>query len=147
MDILSKLSERLKEVMFDRGLNAPALSKLIDIKSNTITRYLKGTSYPNFEKFILLIDFFHCSADFLLGLSDDPRYQANYLPVPLFCENFRSVLQENNLSQYAVQKATKISWANFHFWLSGKRKPYPDNLIKLATAIDISVDCLLGRIK
>ena len=49
MDILSKLPERLKELMFDRAINAPNLAEKLDVGANTITRYLQGGSTPNFE--------------------------------------------------------------------------------------------------
>jgi len=147
MDILSKLPERLKELMFDKGINAPALAKEINIKSHTITRYMQGVRLPKFETFIILVDYFHCSADFLLGLSDEPNYEENYLPTPPFKDSFRAALGDNQTTQYAVQKKSSISWANFHYWLNGIRLPYIDSIIKLANAMDCSVDCLLGRIK
>lgn len=147
MDILSKLSERLKELMFDGEINAPTLAKEVGVRSNTITRYLQGVCYPKFETFILLIDYFHCSADFLLGLSNDPQYGENFLPTPPFAESFRLALKENGVSQYSVQKKTNISWANFHYWLNGIRLPYLDSLVKLAQALDCPIDSLLRRIK
>ena len=147
MDILSKLPERLKEVMFYKGLNAPALAKEINIKSHTITRYMQGVRLPKFETFIILVDYFHCSADFLLGLSEEPYYEVNYLPTLPFKDSFRAALGDNQTTQYAVQKKSNISWANFHYWLNGIRLPYLDSLIKLANAMDCSVDSLLGRIK
>ena len=147
MDILSKLPERLKELMFDKGINAPALAKALEIKSNTVTRYLQGVSLPKFEIFVKLIDYFHCSADFLLGLVDDPQYNAVFTPVLPFEEAFRRALTEYNVSQYALQKQTDISWANFHFWLNGLRRPYLDSIVHLSKAIGCSVDYLLGRVK
>lgn len=146
MDILSKLPERLKELMFYKGVNAPALARAINVRSNTITRYMQGVSLPKFEIFILLIDYFHCSADFLLGLNDSPNHEQNYLPTPPFSKQFRNALEQNNCSQYSIQKKTKISWNNFHFWLNGIRLPYLDSLVKLSQAMDVSVDFLLGRI-
>ena len=146
MDILSKMPERLKELMFDRGINAPNLAKALEIGSNTITRYLQGVSAPNFEIFVKLVEYFNCSADFLLGITESPFYEKKFFPVPLFAEQFRKAMAECNVTQYALQKKTGISWNNFHKWLNGKSKPYPDSLLKIATALDCSVDFLLGRI-
>ena len=78
MDILSKMPERLKELMFDKGINAPTLAKAINVKSNTVTRYIQGVRLPKFETFIVLVDYFHCSADFLLGLTDNPQYEDSF---------------------------------------------------------------------
>ena len=146
MDILSKLPERLKELMFDRGINAPNLAQTLGVGSNTITRYLQGASSPNFEIFVKLVEYFHCSADFLLGKEEQPFYEKKFLPVPSFAEQFRKAMAECKMTQYALHKKTDISWNNFHKWLNGKSKPYPDSLVKIAGAMDCSVDFLLGRI-
>ena len=82
MDILSKLPERLKELMFDRGINAPNLAEKLEVGANTITRYLQGVSTPNFEIFVKLVEYFNCSADFLLGLEEQTFYEKKFLPVP-----------------------------------------------------------------
>lgn len=147
MDILSKLPERLKELMFDKGVNAPKLAKELSIGSNTITRYLQGTSTPNFPIFIKLLEYFNCSADFLLGLDEQPLYESAFAPVAPFGEQLRNALSSCNVTQYALQKKTGISWNNLHKWLKGDRLPYPDSLVKIASAMDCSVDYLLGRIK
>lgn len=49
----------------------------------------------------ILVDYFHCSADFLLGLSDEPHYEENYLPTPPFKDSFRAALGENKTTQYS----------------------------------------------
>jgi len=147
MDILSKLPERLKELMFDKEINAPALAKELQIGSNTITRYLQGVCLPTLKIFMCMLDYFHCSADFLIGFSDDPHYEQRYLSPSPFCESFKKALEENRISQYAVQKKSGISWANFHYWLNGIRLPYLDSVVRLSQALDCSVDYLLGRVK
>lgn len=146
MNILSKLPERLKELMFDRGINAPRLAEEIGVGSNTITRYLQAASCPNFDIFIKLVEYFNCSADFLLGLNEQPQYEKRFLSVSPFAVQFRKAMEACKISQYALQKKTGISWNNFHKWLKGERLPYPDSLIKLAGAMECSVDYLLGRV-
>ncbi len=147
MNILSKMPERLKELMFDKGVNAPTLAKEIGIRSNTVTRYLQGVLQPKLDVLLRLVDYFHCSADFLLGLNEYPQYEENFLPSPPFNECFAAALKTCKVSQYALQKATDISWANFHFWLKGLRQPYADSVIRIANGLDISVDYLLGRVR
>ena len=145
MNILSKLPQRLKILMLDRGVNAPKLAETLGIGSNTITRYLQGVGTPNFEIFIKLVEYFHCSADFLLGAEEQPFYTKDFLPLPEFAQHFREVMAECNITQYALHKKTGISWNNFHKWLKGERLPYANSLLKLASAMGCSVDVLLGR--
>ena len=146
MDILSKLPERLKEMMFDKGINAPTLAEKLGVGANTITRYLQGASSPNFEIFVKLVEYFNCSADFLLGIEEQPFYERKFFPVPTFAKQFRKAMEECNMTQYALHKKTGISWNNFHKWLKGKSKPYPESLLKIVIAMECSVDFLLGRI-
>ncbi len=145
MEILSKLPERLKELMFDKGINAPTLAKVLGLNSTAITRYLQGVRLPKFESFIALVEYFDCSADYLLGLVDFPHPQQSFNPTPPFASQFRAAMEKCGVSQYALQKKTGITWSNFHKWLNGNALPYVDSLIKLAQGLDCSVDELLGR--
>lgn len=147
MDISSNFSERLKELMFDKGVSSSQLAESIFIKSNAITRYLQGVRLPRFETLVLLADYFHCSIEFLLGRSEETDFEKTFLPAAPFGERLQEVLQECGVSKYALKKKTNISWNNFHKWSKGEQKPYPDSLIKIADALEISIDYLLGRVK
>ena len=146
MNILSKLPQRLKKLMLDGGVNAPKLAETLGIGSNTVTRYLQGVGSPSFEIFIKLVEYFNCSADFLLGVEEQPFYTKKFLPLPEFSKHFRDVMARCNITQYALHKKTGISWNNFHKWLKGERLPNANTLLKLASAMGCSVDVLLGRI-
>ena len=145
-NFMLKFPDRLKELMFDKGLTPITLANELGVSNNYITRYLQGNHLPSYSIFVKLINYFNCSADFLLGLTEFPHYETNFSPTNEFSLNFKKAITESGLSQYAVQKKTGISWASFHFWLKGVRQPYVDSLVKLADAMNISVDALLGRI-
>lgn len=144
---MSALSENLQELMSERGLTQTSLAEAMNTCSSKISSYITGKRAPNYDTFIRLIDFFHCSADFLLGLKEYPCENVNYLPVQPFSERLRTVLKEMSCTQYSFAKQTKISWGVFYNWLSGKSNPSVDNLVKIAAHFDCSVDFLLGRIK
>lgn len=145
MDILSKLPDRLQELMLQREWTASDLAKEMRVKPSTVTRYLNGERLPSFDYFVKLLEIFDCSADFLMGLIDYPPVGITYHKPPLFSERFKTLLKEYHLSQYALHQKTKLSYDNFNKWLKGKTCPFLDNLIKLATALDCSVDYLIGR--
>ena len=65
-----KFSERLDELMQEKGLSALALSKIIHINDATISRWRKGEMNPTIDKLNILCDFFGVTADFLLGRED-----------------------------------------------------------------------------
>ena len=146
MDILSKLSERLLELMSERNFKPVDLANRIGISRNTVTRYLQGARLPSFATFIKMLDVFSCSADFLIGLTDYPSTGVSYRSVKPFSQRFQQLLAERKISQYALRKITGFSYDNFNQWLKGNTRPYVDNLVKLAQAFDCSVDELLGRI-
>ena len=70
MDILSKFAETLASLMTEKGLNAPALAKILETDRSNVTRYLAGKRLPLFHGFVKTIEFFNVSADVLLGLKD-----------------------------------------------------------------------------
>ena len=67
----SKFAERLAKLMVERNLSASALARTIGVGSSTIMRYLRCVCLPKYSIFIRLLDYFGCSADFILGFKDD----------------------------------------------------------------------------
>ena len=49
MDILSKLPDRLQELMIQRNIKAVDLAKEMGISPSTVGRYLQGTRLPSFS--------------------------------------------------------------------------------------------------
>ena len=145
---LSNFVERLSELMSERELNAPALAKELKTDRSSLTRYLSGAHTPNFEIFVKIVEFFRCSADYLLGLTDIPSDEEKLLPVPPFAPQFKKVLGELRVTQYyLVEKTKKFSYNQLQGWLKGNNEPTLPCLIRLAQTLDCSVDYLIGRIK
>lgn len=65
-----KFSERLSELMDEKGLSSTALSKIICVKDTTVLRWRKGQINPTIDKLIILCDYFGVSSDYLIGLED-----------------------------------------------------------------------------
>ncbi len=147
MGILSKLSERLSELMKENNLTPILLANKIGVHRNTITQYLSGSNLPSFAVFVKLIETFNCSADFLLGLIEYSPNNVVFHPIPPFSQRFRELLNSYKMSQYALHQKTNFSYDNFNKWLKGVTSPYTDNLIKLSQAFDCSVDYLIGHVR
>lgn len=143
---MSNFSERLKELMTERELNAPELAKQLNTDRTNITRYLKGERTPSYETFIKMLNYFNCSADFLCGL-DDYAETHDFSPLENFGERLRKVMAEYGKTQYAMEKQLGVSGSVVYNWLNGVRQPNVDSLIRLANYIGCSLDYLLGRIK
>ncbi len=146
MNILSIFPERFKELMFDKNTNSFKLSKALKISSSTTSQYSTGRSVPSYDNLVKLVEYFDCSADFLLGLTEYPKRENQvFLPVVPFEIQFRKALKTCGVSQYALNKRAGISWENINDWLHGRNRPLSDTLVRIADELDCSVDFLLGR--
>ena len=65
-----KFSERLDELMLEKGISSLALSKIIHINDATISRWRRGEMNPTIDKLNMLCDFFGVTSDYLLGRED-----------------------------------------------------------------------------
>lgn len=142
---MSKLSEQLLELMTEDGLTQKTLAERLNTSRPKLSLYLNGKSLPTFNVFVDLIEFFNCSADFLIGKKDYPERERTYQPVQPFGTRLKSILKHRGISQYSFQKSTKISWSILHSWFTEKSSPSIDNIKKVAEELDCSVDYLLGR--
>lgn len=138
-------AERLKELMNERNLNAPALAKEIGANRTTISELLRGNYLPSTKNFIAMVEYFNCSADYLLGLIEFPPENVMYQPVKPFSERLRLCLKESKKTEYRLQKDLNISDSLTYNWLHGKTQPTVDTLIKLSKYFGFHVDYLLGR--
>lgn len=144
--VLSNFVERLKEFTVLENLTATELSKRTNIDRSTLSGLLRGEHLPKFEVFCKLITYFNCSADYLLGFSNDYPEEKQYLPpVENFGDRFYFLLKQTGTSQYELTKNENISSNLLYQWLHNQTKPSVYNLVKLANYMEITIDYLLGR--
>lgn len=143
---LSNFGERLKELMDERGVNSPKLAEELNTDRSNITRYLRGERAPLYDNFLKILNYFNCSADFILGLTDYTAENAVFRQPQPFGGRLRYVIEMCGSTQYKMQKSGKFSGAELYGWLSGKKLPSIESLVKLSAFFGCSVDFLLGRI-
>ena len=143
MEILSKLPERLEELMEERELRSETLAKEAGIAGSSIRSWLRGTSVPSFESAVKLADFFGCSLDFLAGRSEDCGNIAPK-PLPPFYPRLRAIMAEAGMTRFRIAKETQIKDAFFTNWARGE-KPLLVTLCALADYLNVSIDYLVGR--
>lgn len=141
---LSKFRERLSDLMFDAHCNGLSLSQKLGCGYNTIYRYLQCERTPTVEMLITLADFFNCSVDYLIGL-DAENYVSKFNKYQSFQESFVKLLDKEGITQYQLEKKTKISHSTMGYWKNGQKKPTIDNIIKIANALNCSIDYVLDR--
>ena len=140
------LADNLKDLCIDRNLNIKQLAKLVKIQDSLLYKYVNENTLPTINNLVKLSNFFNCSINFLVGLTDN-KNQNNYLATydkKLFYPRYDKLLKENNLSHYELCKKLGLSMSSLRNWKNGGI-PYLDTLIKLSQYFDVSIDYLIGR--
>ena len=148
MDILSKFSDRLKELMFENDLTVEKLSNAIDCSPSSIYEWRSGRmSYmPSVGNILMLADYFKCSIDFLIGLEHE-NYLPNPRPRPPFSQWFRTAVESKGQNLNSLGCATKMGTKQFYKWINGETQPNLDSLLRIAAVLKCSLDYLVGREK
>lgn len=69
--------KRLQELMErEPRTTQPQLAKALGVQRQTVSNYANGQSSPDWKTLAAVAKYFDVSADYLLGLSDDPHYTA-----------------------------------------------------------------------
>ena len=65
------ISDRIRALMQENGLNQVRLAEQTGIRQNTISAWLRGKKEPCIQSLWILADYFQVSIDYLVGRSDD----------------------------------------------------------------------------
>ena len=63
----------LKEIREKKNLTQVRVSIDVEVSQELISQYERGTSLPTIPNLIKLSNFFNCSTDYLLGLTNNPN--------------------------------------------------------------------------
>lgn len=143
---MSDFAERLSELVLYSDFTVSQLNQILHCGNSTLNHYLTGRHKPTVDMLVRVADYFNCTTDFLLGLEENSVAQS-FNACPPFNERLNILCKEFSVSRYELQKRTKISESVMRYWARGKTKPSVDNLIKIANALECSVDFVLGREK
>lgn len=81
--------DRLELIMNKRGHNPKSLSEMIGVSERNLWRLLSGTGSTTDHTVVQIAQALDVSADYLLGLSDDPN---NHLKIDNMSDEEKSVL-------------------------------------------------------
>lgn len=142
---MSKFSERLKELMDEKNIDAKTIANSLNLSStSTIYMWRNDNKSILVDNAIKLADIFNCSLDYLVGRSDD--YGSGiYNSCPVFGERLKIVLKEQNSSQNKLLKFANISAKSLNNWLNNKGIPHIESAIKISDYLNINLDYLVGR--
>ncbi len=144
MDNLSKLPERLNDLMEEAEVTVPKLARIINLDHSEISKFLRGDRLPSTATLVNIADVFNCTTDYLLGLSDtldDRKFKQR----PPFNEQLSFLLKHYEITKYRLAKGTKIAQEVINRWHKGIFEPNLESLIRIAKFLECSVDFVLGR--
>ena len=70
MSIVDVFSERLNELTKGKGLIPSTFEKELNIPHSTAQGWFVGKNMPNYDYLVLIANFFECTTDYLLGVTD-----------------------------------------------------------------------------
>lgn len=70
-----KMGQRLSAVRESRGITRRELAEFLSVTKTQISDIENGKSGTNLDRFYQLCEFYHVSADYLLGITDDPTWR------------------------------------------------------------------------
>ncbi|NEZ46119.1 helix-turn-helix domain-containing protein [Clostridium niameyense] len=62
--------ERIKKERIEKGINQPELAKALNVSKQTVSNWENGKRTPDADTLTKIADFFNCSVDYLLGITD-----------------------------------------------------------------------------
>jgi len=144
MDNMTPFAERLSELMLDRDLSNLQLEHNSGCPNTTISAWLTKNVYPKKDNLIKLSNFFECSIDYLLGLTDIKTYYVSQSPSN-FKERFILLAKQKNVTYYRVHKDCDIPNNYISRWLNKGLIPDIRTVIKLTAYFNCSTDYILGH--
>lgn len=137
-------AERFNELMFYEKLTVKELANDTGLIPSTIYNYLKSNRLPVVSVLIKLADYFKCSVDFLLALTDDNSF-TKIIECPPFAVQFPILVKYFNKTKYRIAKDTDITESTIYTWLNGSSVPNIESILRLAKYFDCTIDAILGR--
>ena len=131
MDILSKLSERLKDLMDEAELNISQLAERAGLSASVISRILSCERMPSYKTLIIIADFFGCPTDYLVGKIESWNETA-FKNCPPFNEQLDFILKRFKISKYKLEKDTGLKEETVNRWHKVKYEPTIEHIIKLS---------------
>lgn len=139
----ASFGERLKELLIEKEIKPSVFAKKLDIDLSLVYKYFKNVCKPSLINAINIAEFFNCSLDFLLGLTETYE-NTNYRFNKDFSIRFKTLLKEYSISRYRLEKYLNINHQRLDDWYYGKSLPSIDRVIILADYLDCTIDYLVG---
>ncbi len=132
----------LNDLISDKKLSKSEIARQLGMSYKRLDNYTKGKFNPNLEGAIILANYFKCSLDFLLALSDKNNYNKEIKFKPNFDKRYEKLRKSIDCSHYKLCEILDMDINTKRDWEKGKI-PVLSSLIKLAKYFDVSLDYMV----
>lgn len=136
--------DRLKELLLSNGVDGNVLCSAIDISKSQLNRWLNEGKLPTPVHAVSVADYFRCTLDYLVGLSDD-NYTVLPRTLPEFGKRLRTLMQEFSTNPFRLGRETGIGRNAIYSWLNGKCEPSLMSVCRIAVCFGCTADYVIGR--
>lgn len=141
----NKFTEIFLELFENKNISQRFLSNEIGINQSQISRILNG-KIPKTNTAVKIADFFGCSLDYLIGISNTYQYknQKAGFKSSNFYPEYQMLLKQNNTTHYALAKKHLVCETSLRLWKNGSLPSF-ETLCNIAIELGGSVDKMLGK--
>ena len=69
------MGDRLRMARESNNISRKELAEILNVTRTQVSDIENGKSGTNLDRFLLLCELYHVSADYLLGITDDPTWR------------------------------------------------------------------------
>ena len=141
--------KRLKDLREDHDLTQSEMADILGVKRSAYSLWELGINIIPLKKLVLFADYFKCSLDYVLGLSNQKRsYElVEGINLKIVGNNIKKIRINNKLSQENIASLLNISQACITKYEKGSIEISTSNLYEFAKYFKVSLNDLCGKTK
>ena len=141
--------KRLKDLREDHDLTQSEMAEILGVKRSTYSLWELGINIIPLSKLSVFADYFKCSLDYVLGLSNQKRsYELiEGIDFKIVGSNLKKIRLSNKLSQENIASLLNISQACITKYEKGLIEISITNIYEFAKYFKISINDLCGKTK
>ena len=141
--------KRLRDIREDHDLTQSEMAEILGVDRSAYSLWELGINIIPIKFLSIFADYFKCSIDYLLGLSDQKK---SYELVPgidfkVVGDNIKRIRKEKKLSQENIADMLKISQACVAKYEKGSIQISTANLYEFSKEFSIPINDLCGKTK
>lgn len=140
---------KLKDLREDADLSQAKMAEILGVKRSAYSLWELGINIIPLKYLSLYADFFNCSIDYVLGLTNDKGSKTLLKGLDLYSlgENLKFIREQHNLSQENIGAILGVTQACIARYEKGLIYISTSNLYKFSKEFNISMNWICGKTK